>query len=277
MADKATQGRLILPETTAAELETSNPVLRDGQLFITKDGVAKIGDGVTRWVDLKPVLPETMLRWQGQWVGATAQNAIVYKPYTVVLYDSAPYVCIKQHTLPPGPLQGGADVINPTMPEYWTPLIPPQDKNIGKGVDWVFNKNYQVITDKEGDLYGDFSLLVNTLPEGSFSINQSMRDYLLIKANITGVFLVSYELRVEYSSQVEYGEYKVTYLTKSDEWSRISYNSFFAPHDSSQNTKYCTLSGSEIVRINSGDALEFERSINPCDFINERIRITKLA
>lgn len=214
MADKATQGRLILPETTAAELETSNPVLRDGQLFITKDGVAKIGDGATRWAALKPV---------------------------------------------------------------WTPLIPPQDKNIGKGVDWVFNKNYQVITDKEGDLYGDFSLLVNTLPEGSFSINQSMRDYLLIKANITGVFLVSYELRVEYSSQVEYGEYKVTYLTKSDEWSRISYNSFFAPHDSSQNMKYCTLSGSEIVRINSGDALEFERSINPCDFINERIRITKLA
>lgn len=276
MANKETEGRIFLKQT-AAELETSNPILKNGQLFITKDGVAKIGDGATRWVDLKPVMPETMLRWQGQWVGATAQNAIVYKPYAVVLYDNAPYVCIKQHTLPPGPLQGESGVINPTMPEYWTRLIPPQDKNIGKGVAWVFNERYQVITDKEGDLYGDFSLLVDPLPADSFSIKKNIRDYLLIQSNIDGVFIVSYDMRVEYSNQVEYGEYLVTYLTESDEWSRISYNSFFAPHDSSQNMKYYTLSGSEIVRINSGDTLEFERSINPYDFINERIRITKIA
>lgn len=133
MADKATQGRLILPETTAAELETSNPILKEGQLFITKDGVAKIGDGATRWASLSPVIPNSMMKWHGQWVGSSAQNTVVYKPNMVVLYREVPYVCIKQHTLPPGPLQGGSDVINPTMPEYWTRLIPPIDNNIGKG------------------------------------------------------------------------------------------------------------------------------------------------
>lgn len=132
MANKETEGRIFLKQT-AAELETSNPILKDGQLFITKDGVAKIGDGATHWASLSHVIPNSMMKWHGQWVSTGAQNTIVYKPNMVVLYANAPYVCIKEHIVPPGPLQGGSDVINPTMSEYWTRLIPPIDKNIGKG------------------------------------------------------------------------------------------------------------------------------------------------
>lgn len=176
MANKETEGRIFLKQT-AAELETSNPILKNGQLFITKDGVAKIGDGATRWDDLKPVMPETMLRWQGQWVGATAQNAIVYKPYAVVLYDNAPYVCIKQHTLPPGPLQGESGVINPTMPEYWTPLIPPQDKNIGKGAYW--HTENSTVTELEG---------IEKLSE--ITLTAPNRPRYLIKVTLPGAYIV---------------------------------------------------------------------------------------
>lgn len=69
MANKETEGRIFLKQT-AAELETSNPVLRDGQLFITKDGVAKIGDGATHWASLSPVIPNSMMKWHGQWLAA---------------------------------------------------------------------------------------------------------------------------------------------------------------------------------------------------------------
>lgn len=133
MANKETEGRIFLKQT-AAELETSNPVLKDGQLFITKDGVAKIGDGATHWASLSPVIPNSMMKWHGQWVGSSAQNTVVYKPNMVVLYREVPYVCIKEHIVPSGPMQYyGAEVIYPTMPEYWTRLIPPIDNNIGKG------------------------------------------------------------------------------------------------------------------------------------------------
>ena len=53
MAGKATQGRLILPETTAAQLKTSNPILKARQLHFEADtGKAKLGDGVKPWNDL---------------------------------------------------------------------------------------------------------------------------------------------------------------------------------------------------------------------------------
>lgn len=53
MADKATQGRLILPETTAAQLKASNPILKARQLHYECDtGKAKVGDGVSHWNDL---------------------------------------------------------------------------------------------------------------------------------------------------------------------------------------------------------------------------------
>ena len=176
MANKETEGRIFLKQT-AAVLETSHPVLRDGQLFITKDGVAKIGDGATHWASLSPVIPNSMMKWHGQWVGGSAQNTVVYKPNMVVLYREVPYVCIKQHTVPPGPLQGGSDVINPTMPEYWTPLIPPQDKNIGKGAYW--HTENSTVTELEG---------IEKLSE--ITLTAPNRPRYLIKVNLPGTYIV---------------------------------------------------------------------------------------
>ena len=125
MANKETEGR-IFPQKTAAELAESNPILKDGQLFITKEGIIKIGDGHTHWMNLRPVVPSLgMLEQWTQWHGVVSQNPTVYPLYAVVLYKGKPYICVKSHNLPKGSWDGIPDddaVINPTMPEYWALL-----------------------------------------------------------------------------------------------------------------------------------------------------------
>lgn len=256
MAGKATQGRLILPETTAAQLKASNPILKVRQLHYECDtGKAKVGDGVTHWNNLP-------------YVGGTDGKAATVKVGTVTtLQPWQPATVNNSGT-------ENAAVLNFGIPKGQTGSGGGSaDPNIGKGQIWILDAECNILTSPSQTNLSEVGISIDPL-ENAFDASRSDSTFM-VTAKIDGVFLVVWEADIEYYANAGNNGMMLDYKKSTGEMATLNCDvSSLSVSDLDGRkavARTCT------VRMNQGDSLCFSQLCTDYLAIEIKFSITKIA